>query len=200
MAVVNFLFGNTTSSGFVLDGAVSFEADLTIDEMHERAATVTEHPVENGSVISDHVIVQPERLLLTGFVTDAGTRDAERGNTQAAFDALDAAADSGQLVQVVTGRKTYENMVLVSADLPRERPESMQFSLEFQQIRLVTPQIVEGILSASQVDPEDANLAQSDVDQGQTRAQRESDEAIAERINQRSSTLSDIFFSNGGDN
>jgi len=171
MAVVNFLFGNTTASGFTLEGAVSFDADLTISEQHEREAAITEHPVEDGSTISDHVILAPERVTLSGFVTDSGMRGAEPGNTQAAFNKLDAAWASREVMQIVTGRKTYENMILVSTSLPRERPESMQFTLEFQQIRLVTPEVVEGILSAAQVsEQETRDLAQPEVDAGAQRA------------------------------
>ena len=169
MPVVNFLFGNRVASGFSIEGATSFDADLTIDELHERTASVTEHPVEAGSVISDHVIVNPERVRLTGFVTDAGPRDPERGNTQAAFDALDKASEEGKLIQVITGRKTYADMILVSADLPRERPDSMRFALEFVKVNLVTPQVVEGVLSAAQVAEDDADTLQPEVDEGNRR-------------------------------
>jgi len=172
MAIVNFLFGNQTASGFALDGVVTFDADLTVEELHDRSATTTDHPVEDGSTISDHVILDPERVRLDGFVTDAGVRGAERGATQEAFDKLDAAWRAGDLMQVVTGRKTYADMVLVSMDLPRERPSSMTFSLEFKQVRLVTPEVVEGVLSAAQVDAEDRDLAQPEVDQGATRSER----------------------------
>lgn len=189
MAIVNFLFGNRVSGGFSIEGAVSFDAQLTIDEMHERSATVTEHPIENGSTISDHVIISPERLRLTGFVTDASPRDAERGATQSAFDALDAAASSGQLMQVITGRKTYQDMILIAADLPRERPDSMQFSLEFVQVRLVSPEVVEGVLSAAQVADADRDTLQPEIDQGQTRAGRVSPEQRGEELQ---STLSRI--------
>ena len=196
MPVVNFLFGNRVASGFSIEGATSFDADLTIDELHERTASVTEHPVEAGSVISDHVIVNPERVRLTGFVTDAGLRDPERGNTQAAFDALDKASEEGKLVQVITGRKTYADMILVSADLPRERPESMQFALEFVKVNLVTPQVVEGVLSAAQVAADDADTLQPEIDEGNTRAGRATP-GEADQVNERTTLLFDFLF--GGD-
>lgn len=148
MAIVNFLFGNRTSSGFAIEGAVSFEADLTMEELHERSAEVTQHPVESGGTISDHVILQPERLRLDGFVTDARLRDPEATRTQSAFADLDTAWSSGQLVQVITARKTYQDMVITRLDLPYDRPESMEFSVELQQVKIVDAQEVEGILPA----------------------------------------------------
>ena len=197
MAIVNFLFGNRLRGGFNIEGATSFDAQLTIDELHERSSTVTEHPVEDGSTITDHVIVNPERVRLTGFVTDAGTRDAERGATQAAFDALDRASTQGQIVQVITGRKTYQDMILVSADLPRERPDSMQFSLEFVQVRLVTPEVVEGVLSAAQVNPEDTATLQSEIDEGPTRT-GSTPQAEEAQVNNRSTFLFDFLFGDNG--
>lgn len=197
MAIVNFLFGNRVASGFSIQGAASFDAQLTIDELHERTSTVTEHPIEDGSTISDHVIVNPERVRLTGFVTDAGTRDPERGATQAAFDSLDRASTEGQIVQVITGRKTYNDMILVSADLPRERPDSMQFSLEFMQLRLVTPEVVEGVLSADQVDQGDADTLQPEIDEGQSRTSSTED-AEAEQVERRSTFLNSLLFGDNG--
>lgn len=164
MPIVNFLFGNRTNTAFSIEGAVSFEADLTIEELHERSAEVTQHPVESGGTISDHVILQPERLRLDGFVTDARLRDPEATRTQSAFADLDTAWSSGQLVQVITARKTYQDMVITRLDLPYDRPESMQFSVELQQIKIVDAQEVEGILPADT--PETTDLVTPEQETG----------------------------------
>lgn len=164
MPIVNFLFGNRTNTAFSIEGAVSFEADLTIEELHERSAEVTQHPVESGGTISDHVILQPERLRLDGFVTDARLRDPEATRTQSAFADLDTAWSSGQLVQVITARKTYQDMVITRLDLPYDRPESMQFSIELQQIKIVDAQEVEGILPADT--PETTDLVTPEQETG----------------------------------
>lgn len=47
-------------SGFVFDVQGSEEIDLTND--------ITEHFTENGSFLNDHVISQPDKIRLTGFV------------------------------------------------------------------------------------------------------------------------------------
>jgi len=164
MPIVNFLFGNRTNTAFGIEGAVSFEADLTIEELHERSAEVTQHPVESGGTISDHVILQPERLRLDGFVTDARLRDPEATRTQSAFADLDTAWSSGQLVQVITARKTYQDMVITRLDLPYDRPESMQFSIELQQIKIVDAREVEGILPADT--PETTDLVTPEQETG----------------------------------
>lgn len=40
------------------------QCDALTDMSDERTATVTRHPIENGSTVSDHVIQNPDRLLL----------------------------------------------------------------------------------------------------------------------------------------
>lgn len=49
-------------------GSVKF--DLLISESHSIEAQVTQHPLENGAVVSDHVRVLPRKGSLVGFVTN----------------------------------------------------------------------------------------------------------------------------------
>ncbi|TQE99502.1 MAG: hypothetical protein FKY71_08325 [Spiribacter salinus] len=142
MSIINFLFGTRSSGGFIVFGLVVFNADLTIDEQHERVATPTDHPVETGSTISDHVILSPERVTLQGFVTDTpvggGFLASFPGRVQAAFTVLDLAWRLRQPVVVITGRKTYTNMIITRLSLPRNSPASMRFTVELQNIKVVS--------------------------------------------------------------
>lgn len=52
--------------------------DACINEQHGRDAQVTTNPIEDGSVISDHVVVQPLGLSLTGIVSDTPLYDSQR--------------------------------------------------------------------------------------------------------------------------
>jgi len=56
---------------FTRDG--EFQAivvDVTIEENHSDTAMITEHPVESGGSVSDHVKKNPDRLTAVVFVTD----------------------------------------------------------------------------------------------------------------------------------
>ena len=55
---------------FILNGntIVTFEASLHED--HSRESTPTEFPVEDGNVISDHIILRPLTLSMTALITD----------------------------------------------------------------------------------------------------------------------------------
>lgn len=55
------------SEGYFV-GSVQF--DLLISESHSIEANVTEHPLENGAVVSDHVRVLPRKGSLVGLVTN----------------------------------------------------------------------------------------------------------------------------------
>lgn len=206
MALINFLFGNRDPSGFTLQGVVEFDADLTISEQHERSSVVTDHPVESGANVSDHVIVQPERVILRGFVTDStaavfaadeGT-GGEPGRTQDAFDVLDQLAASREPMDVVTGRKEYSSMVITRLDLPRERPNSMQFTIELQQVKIVDS--ADGTLLAAVADAaigETGDAATQDrvageVNRGRQQA-REASESTQQEANRVKSTAAEIF-------
>lgn len=137
--IVNFLFGTRGPQGFNITGAVSFEADLTIQENHERKSNVTDHPIESGSKITDHVILQPEELNLTGFVTDARPEiaGARLGRTLNAFSTLEDAWNAGQPMTVITGYRTYQNMIITDMRLPKNQPSSMQFKIKMRGITIV---------------------------------------------------------------
>ena len=54
-------------SGYSVD---SIRFDLLLDEQHSLEAEVTQHTVEDGSTISDHIRILPRKGSLTGFVTN----------------------------------------------------------------------------------------------------------------------------------
>lgn len=155
--VVNLLFGNREASGFELGtleiqtvvdpntGLESvarkkfnskFQPDLTLEEDHERISEVTTNPVESGARVADHVILEPERLTLRGFITDtpAAVLGANPGRVSDAFKTLDALWKSREPLSVVTLDKTYESMIITRLNMPRTRPSSMEVIMELQHV------------------------------------------------------------------
>jgi hypothetical protein len=53
--------------------------DLVVSEGHESTSEVTEHPVERGSNIADHVRQNPQGLTLELYVTNTPIEDLGRG-------------------------------------------------------------------------------------------------------------------------
>ena len=52
------------------DPILDFHIDVTLTENHSFESEVTENPVEEGVVISDHIDLKPESLTITGVISD----------------------------------------------------------------------------------------------------------------------------------
>lgn len=56
--------------------------DATMSETHDNVAEVTEHPVEDGSKIADHVRIQPFSFSCEVYITNTPIVDIGRGSYQ----------------------------------------------------------------------------------------------------------------------
>src|SRR4030065_929781 len=66
MADVNLMFGFANVVGVV-------QLDCTISEIHTDEAKITDYPVQTGSVVSDHIRLQPTTIELEVIVTNTPT-------------------------------------------------------------------------------------------------------------------------------
>lgn len=136
----------------------ALEVDATISEVHEAEAEATEHPVESGGVVSDHVILKPRRYRMEGMVSNApvefsavalAKRAAEVGRAAVglaakpmadrAFTLLTNLLDAREMVTVVTPLVKYSDLVLIALSFPRDAQtgDALRFSATFKQIRRV---------------------------------------------------------------
>lgn len=142
----------------------SIEIDSCLDESHQLTNTVTDHPVEQGFNISDHVRPNPDQVTLRCFVSNTPlsvdqTKSAVRqgavnfdttapqvieGRGNQAFLQLKKLRDEGTLIEVVTTLKTYgvsktEGLVIESLTIPRTRQnyDGLEFTIQLKQIRIV---------------------------------------------------------------
>lgn len=130
-------------------GALSL--DCSLDESHVYDSKVTEFPVEDGSVITDHIRNAPIRLDMTGFVTNNPITSAKQksdisgeeqvGNfVDLAFEALIKIRNERTPVTIVTGLKVYENMAMESMSIPRSAStgDTFRFRASFKEVRIVS--------------------------------------------------------------
>jgi hypothetical protein len=125
------------------------ELDVTVHETHEYTNTVTEFPVEKGFNISDHIIRQPEKLIMEGFVTNTpvprsvnlgtllGAYVSTQNRVETALEVLlnlaglppstkntadiATAALYPKVIDIVeTGLRQYKNMVITRITIPRD--------------------------------------------------------------------------------
>lgn len=98
-------------------------------------ADVMEHPLEDGSVIADHIVRKPIEIELPMMcVGDAAYRST--------YAQIRAVYNAGLLLTVVTRTASYSNMVL--SDIPHdEAPDSynaIALRIRLREARLVSPQ------------------------------------------------------------
>lgn len=119
--------------------------DAAISEEESLESEVTEYPVESGAVITDHVRNKPRRLDLEFVVSDtpiglaAIIRDADVVPSSDARQKLEALRATRQPFPVVTGIRTYENMIFTSLSFPRDggTGDALRGKASLQQIEIV---------------------------------------------------------------
>lgn len=113
--------------------------DATISEQHGYSARVTSFPVENGDIISDHIINEPETLNIVGIVSDTPLNIFTTFDRSVdSFNRLVRMLQNRQRLTVITGIKTYTDMVMTNLDVPRDfsSGQSLTFNITLQKILL----------------------------------------------------------------
>lgn len=120
----------------------AIEIDAVLNENHQFDADITENPVEDGTIFSDNVVLQPIRLEMTCRITDASPsllllRSA--GTADDAYKSLVTLQRSRETFDVVTGINVYKNMMLQSLSIPREASDgkSLRFNAVLKEILIV---------------------------------------------------------------
>lgn len=120
-------------------GQLVLTLDASYSQQHEFAAEVTDHPVEDGVDVSDHVRRLPVTLRIEGVVSAYRLDDpnAELGRELSAWGLLETMV--GSVFQVSTTLRSYPSMVLLRAAVSREAGHGGDLlpSLELREIRKV---------------------------------------------------------------
>ncbi|WP_144156559.1 phage baseplate protein [Paraburkholderia sp. BCC1885] len=86
------------------DGAIIAQA--TVEEMHSDETEITEHPVEQGSTISDHAFSRPSEVIVT-----CGWSNSPSGNSP--INALiGAAANASPVAQAIIGAVQFAGGII----------------------------------------------------------------------------------------
>lgn len=71
MGLLGQILGGAQKVQFIQNGSNTIiQFDASVKENHSRESPPTEFPLENGDVVSDHIIVKPFSLELTGIISD----------------------------------------------------------------------------------------------------------------------------------
>lgn len=122
--------------------------DALIRETPKYSAEMTKSPIEGGSAINDHVVLNPETLTIEGIITNTPAKIGGplnvKKNAQDAFDYLLALRETREPFDFVGGFKLYRNMVLTDFTPHRDKrtANTLTFTATMQKAIIVDSQTV----------------------------------------------------------
>lgn len=139
------------------DGTV-LEFDATLSETHSGSSQPTDHPVEDGSVVTDHVIDQPDKLEIHGVISNhpililASVRaqpSVEGGDpatrAEDAYAAIVRLQKTATLITVGTRLQDYEDMLITDRSVTRDKDTSeiLDVQLSLREFQIATSEDVD---------------------------------------------------------
>lgn len=121
------------------------EFDALIDESRTLEATVPEYSVESGFSVSDSIILSPEKLSMTLFVTNTPVtwyrrHGASPTRVESVVKQLEELYFAKEPVTIVTSDATYISMAIESLTISKslETGYARQIPISFKKIRVTT--------------------------------------------------------------
>jgi len=134
--------------------------DVTIEEVGTDDNVITEHPVEQGAPISDHAYNKPVRLVIrAGASNSSAAADGDPFYAQEVYDKLLSLKQSLGLFNIVTGKRSYSNMLFES--LVQTTDQTSEYALaitaNFRELILVQTEATAVPPVAQQAQPQSTN-------------------------------------------
>ena len=121
------------------------EFDALIDESRTLEATVPEYSVESGFSVSDSVILSPEKLSMTLFITNTPVtwyrrHGASPTRVDSVLKQLEVLYFAKEPVTIITSDATYTSMAIESVTISKslETGYARQIPISFKKIRVTT--------------------------------------------------------------
>lgn len=141
------LFGSDSTDIDAISGVI----DLYPEENHNLPVTKTKYPVEDGSSRTDNFVVEPEKVILRGFVSDLQpsffglVQISNKSRGKEAWNRIRELKNSGELVTVVTTLGVYENMLVTNVDsaVSSETGKSLAFTITLEETLIAETETVQ---------------------------------------------------------
>ncbi|EFM88744.1 phage baseplate protein [Actinobacillus pleuropneumoniae] len=152
MSVINLLYSALLGTRTVV-GVIELDALLT--ESTSLRSQITEYPVEDGTVISDHITHESESLSIEGVITSAGTLfNVSMGKAKliSAKEEFRILHEKRALITVVTGLDVYVDFAIESCEINRNADDGERFN-----VNLTLKKIKKVSLRTEEIPPEKAS-------------------------------------------
>ncbi len=123
--------------------------DATVLEKHQQSVTVTDHQLENGSTVADHIRVDPAEVSMQAVVSDTPVLTPlsfveEGSRPRQAYDTFVRLMRVGTVFDVRTNLRDYDNMVVTSVAAPQNvnTANIAELDIGMREIRFVSAQQV----------------------------------------------------------
>lgn len=128
----------------------AIQLDAMVEENHEQNVDITEFPLEDGSTISDHMIVKPLELSITAVASSAALSVIDLVSKAlnpaiSVFEQLTNLKNSKSLVTVITGLKVYPNMGITQFSVTRDKDtgSALFFTMSFREVKKAFSQLID---------------------------------------------------------
>lgn len=174
--------------------------DLSIRERHRDSLGITAHPIQTGAAVTDHAFVmQPEFTLEFGWsnssvagtlkdftgtsVNDLLTGDLGEGYVKQVYAVVIALQQSRQLCTVVTGKRTYKNVLIESIETYTDASTaySMIISMNCRALQMVSVATT-SITNIQQSDQKSPASTSPGVPNGTKQLQRVSNTSVLSKM------------------
>jgi hypothetical protein len=146
VSVVDLILGKNKKVRISAGQFDFLELDCTDSETYSHEVDVTQHPIESGGLITDHIIRKPVSLTLTGLVTDHATSrtflNMDFTRSSDLYTLLKNWQDEGQKLTVEASLDEIDDLILRSFTVNRDNAtgNSLPVKLDFIQITTVESQ------------------------------------------------------------
>jgi hypothetical protein len=157
------------------NGVDGLDFDLMTGESHGIDFTISEHPIENGTSITDHIRIKPRKCSVSGiFSCHPMTANSgfEEGENKALenYLALERLSKKMKAVRLVTDIIIYPKMLIESVSTKRGIGDSEQIKFdmtlrEFTEVKLQQKQS-EGIVTKKDLNTDDGKTVSQKVNNG----------------------------------
>ena len=151
---------------FIGTGANTLWVEITFNEKTVDDYTITDHPVENGEVISDHLVKLPTQYTIkAGFAGNGlfntikviGNAISNIANNritnpqtllQAQYSQLLDLQKSKNLFKIVTPKRIYKNMVIktLSVEIDIDTESVLNFTAQCREIQIANTSVTESLI------------------------------------------------------